>query len=63
MLKVYNEYELRFLQILVDKKRHDVITHMQTVQGMRGKKVFILGDNEGLMFEKKKSYYQSKKSL
>ena len=51
MLKVYNEYELRFLQILVDKKTYDLIEHMQSVQGMKIKKVFILGDNEGMVFE------------
>ena len=50
MLKVYNEYELRFLQILVDKKTYDLIEYMQSVQGMKINKLFILADNEGLVF-------------
>jgi len=52
MIKIYNEWELRFLQVLTDKKTYDLIEHMQTVQPMRSKKVFILGDNEGMIFEK-----------
>jgi hypothetical protein len=46
MIKIYNEWELRFLQILVDKKEYDLIECMQTVQSMKSEKVFALGDGE-----------------
>ena len=48
--KYFNEYELRFLQVLLDKKTYGKIKHLQTVQGMKSKKVFF--SHEGLSYEK-----------
>lgn len=47
--KKYNEYELRFLQILVDKKIYGKLKNIQEVQGMKKKKVFL--DHSGLTYE------------
>ena len=39
--KFYNEYELRFLQLLLDKKTLENIKHLQQVQPMKKKRVYI----------------------
>ena len=45
--KYYNEFELRFLHVLVDKKVWEKITHLQHVQPVRRRKKinsFHVGD-------------------
>ena len=49
-LKSYNKYELRFLQVLIDKKTYESIKNLHEVKGMKKKKVFI-EDNKRLSFE------------
>jgi len=48
--KYYNEYEFRFLQVLLNKNTLENIKRLQQVQPMKHKKVFITSENK-LYFE------------
>jgi len=48
-MKWYNDYELRFLQVLMDRDDLEFIKRTTRVQPVKSKKVYLV--DEGLVFE------------